>query len=104
VYDSVALVPATPWLGGGVPAAPQASMARAAGGYQLTLAGPGAVLFGVWARYGRHWRFATVPASRPVWLVPDDASAGPAGAVLVSSVDRVGIESERVPVAVAKAQ
>ena len=100
-YQSAALAPATPWLGAELPAAPKAAARRETGGTGLRLsAGPGKPVthYAIWSRYGAEWRFAVAPSSRPVLLLPDDAVAGPAHAVVVSAVDRLGNESVRVSV------
>ena len=100
-YQSAALAPATPWLGAELPAAPKAAARRETGGTGLRLsAGPGKPVthYAIWSRYGAEWRFAVAPSSRPVLLLPDDAVAGPAQAVVVSAVDRLGNESVRVSV------
>ena len=61
-------------------------------------AGKSNAQYAIWSRHGGEWRFAVVPASRADWTVPDDLTHGPASAVFVSAVDRLGNESERVPV------
>ncbi|WP_229205976.1 glycoside hydrolase family 10 protein [Duganella sp. Leaf126] len=102
-YQSAALAPATPWLGADLPPAPGAAARRQAGGTGLRLtAGAGKPVshYAIWSRYGAEWRFAVAPASRPVLLLPDDATAGAAQAVVVSAVDRLGNESARVTVAI----
>jgi uncharacterized lipoprotein YddW (UPF0748 family) len=100
-YQSAALAPATPWLGSDLPASPKAVARRETGGTGLRLsAGPGKAVthYAIWSRYGAEWRFAVAPSSRPVLLLPDDAVAGAAQAVVVSAVDRLGNESVRVSV------
>ncbi|WP_317205484.1 glycoside hydrolase family 10 protein [Janthinobacterium sp.] len=101
VYQSAALVPATPWLGGEAPAAPVVAAQREAKAYTLKLAGgagKAVAQYAVWARYGGEWRFGVVPGGRAVWTLADDATAGAATAVVVSAVDRLGNESARVSV------
>ena len=66
-------------------------------GLKLT-AGKANALYAVWSRHGAEWRFAVVPASKVDWTVADDAKLGPATAVVVSAIDRLGNESERVSV------
>ncbi len=51
--------------------------------------------YAIWARYGANWRFAVAPGGASEWSLPDEAG-GPASAVVVSAVDRLGNESERV--------
>jgi len=110
VYQSAALIPATPWLGFDLPLAPAVLVRRNAGAIVLTLKAasakaaapvPGLIRFAVWSRYGREWRFAMVPAlpgAAATWSALDDAAAGAASAIVVSAVDRLGNESERVDV------
>ena len=97
-YQNAALVPATPWLGAEAPAAPVVQARRDGGVLKLALA-PGAgkpvAQYALWARYGTQWRFAVVPGARTEWALADDAT-GPVNAVVVSAVDRLGNESERV--------
>jgi uncharacterized lipoprotein YddW (UPF0748 family) len=90
-YDNIALVPSTPWLGTQRPPVPSASLGKASGGRQLKLSGKDAVLFAVWLRSDGVWRFATVAASRPTLLLADAVTS-----VVISSVDRLGNESERI--------
>jgi uncharacterized lipoprotein YddW (UPF0748 family) len=100
-YQSAALTPATPWLGSDAPAAPQAAARRESNGVALKLAagaGKPVAQYAIWSRYGSEWRFAVAPASRPVLLLADDAAGGAAQAVVVSAVDRLGNESERINV------
>jgi hypothetical protein len=99
LYAGPALVPATPWLGSGAPGAPKVSAAYKGGAVNLKLAaGKADALYAIWSRYGREWRFAVAPASSGQWSVPDDAKLGAADAVVVSAVDRLGNEGERVQV------
>jgi uncharacterized lipoprotein YddW (UPF0748 family) len=99
LYAAPALVPATPWLGSGAPNAPKVSAAYAGGAVNLKLAaGKADALYAIWSRYGSEWRFAVTPASNGQWSVPDDAKLGAANAVVVSAVDRLGNEGERVQV------
>jgi uncharacterized lipoprotein YddW (UPF0748 family) len=100
-YQTAALAPASPWLGSELPAAPGASARRESNGVSLKLAagaGKPVAHYAIWSRYGSEWRFAVAPASRPVLLLADDAAGGAAQAVVVSSVDRLGNESERIHV------
>jgi uncharacterized lipoprotein YddW (UPF0748 family) len=99
LYGAPALVPATPWLGSDVPAAPKVSAARKGGAVNLKLAaGKAGMLYAIWSRYGNEWRFSVAPATRGEYSVPDDAKLGAANAVVVSAVDRLGNEGERVEV------
>ncbi len=98
-YAAAALVPATPWLGAQAPKAPTVGAMRGAGGLTLALtpADPASTV-AIWSRYKGQWRFAVAPGAAASWSVPDDAAAGPASAVVVSAVDRLGNESARVSV------
>jgi uncharacterized lipoprotein YddW (UPF0748 family) len=105
VYQSAALTPATPWLGADLPAAPTVLVRRHPGAISLTLKAapikaPAPANYAIWSRYGREWRFAMVPAAAApsAWSALDDASAGTASAIVVSAVDRLGNESERIDV------
>jgi uncharacterized lipoprotein YddW (UPF0748 family) len=100
-YQTAALAPASPWLGSELPAAPSASARRESNGVALKLAagaGKPVAHYAIWSRYGAEWRFAVAPASRPVLLLADDAAGGAAQAVVISAVDRLGNESERIHV------
>jgi uncharacterized lipoprotein YddW (UPF0748 family) len=98
-YTGPALVPASPWLGSERPGTPQVSAARRAKSVDLKLkAGSANALYAIWSRYNGEWRFAVAPASRVDWSIPDDARLGPADAVVVSAVDRLGNEGQRVRV------
>ena len=100
-YQGPALTPATPWLGSQAPKAPSVAARRegAALGLQLAAGGGQPVAhYAIWSSYGAQWRFAVAPGARTQWAVPDDAALGPASAVLVSAVDRLGNESERIEV------
>ncbi|MYM93797.1 glycoside hydrolase family 10 protein [Duganella vulcania] len=100
-YQTAALAPASPWLGAELPLAPAVAVRREGNGVGLKLsaaAGKPVAHYAIWSRYGSEWRFAVAPASRPVLLLPDDAAAGAAQAVVVSAIDRLGNESERVSV------
>lgn len=95
-YQSAALVPASPWLGAEAPGAPKVGAQRGAAGLDLKLsAGKGATQYAIWARYGEEWRFTTAPATRGEVTLADEAGVQ-ARAVVVSAVDRLGNESERV--------
>jgi uncharacterized lipoprotein YddW (UPF0748 family) len=97
-YQSAALIPATPWLGSDAPGAPKVGAKRGAAGLDLTLsAGKSATQYAIWARYGDEWRFVVTPASRGDVTLADENGIA-AGAVVVSAVDRLGNESERVTV------
>ncbi|WP_338768526.1 family 10 glycosylhydrolase [Massilia sp. METH4] len=94
-YQSAALVPASPWLGDKPPEAPTVAVKRGEGGLAVAI-GPskGAATFAIWARYGDEWRFTTAPAAKNEVVLRDLAGV-PARAVVVTAVDRVGLESAR---------
>ena len=104
VYTQAALVPATPWLGAQAPRAPRLSF-KQAGGHGM----PDTVLiepeddsilrqFAIWKRYGSRWVFTVQPASMTQVALDADAKLGQADALVVSSVNRLGIESTRAAV------
>jgi uncharacterized lipoprotein YddW (UPF0748 family) len=98
-YASPALVPATPWLGDASPGTPRVGAVHKGAAVQLKLkAGKSNALYAIWARYGSDWRFAVAPAARVDWAVADDARLGAADAVVVSAVDRLGNEGQRIEV------
>jgi uncharacterized lipoprotein YddW (UPF0748 family) len=100
-YAAPALVPATHWLGSEIPGAPAVSARRDAGAVSLTLApGKANAQYAIWARFGKEWRFAVVPASQAEWRIPDDSALGAASAVFVNAVDRLGNQSAPVQVPV----
>jgi uncharacterized lipoprotein YddW (UPF0748 family) len=97
-YQSAALAPATPWLGTDAPAMPKVAGTRAGSAMKLALgAGDGKAVarYAVWSRHGGLWRFEVAPGVGADWLVRDDPALGPASAVVVSAVDRLGNESAR---------
>jgi uncharacterized lipoprotein YddW (UPF0748 family) len=93
-YATPALIPASPWLGSAAPGSPLVLARRQAGAVLLKLApGKDNAQFAIWSRYGNEWRFAVAPASRADWSLADDPTLGPASAVFVNAVDRLGNES-----------
>jgi hypothetical protein len=103
-YTAPALVPATPWLGNFEPGTPSARARRGPGGVRLRLQpGGGNAHFAIWSRHGAEWKFAVVPATALGFHIADDARLGPASAVFLSAVDRLGNETRRVSVPVASA-
>jgi len=101
-YDTAALVPASPWLEDGGPAAPTVQVsALPDGSVELTLDKPNgskpAQRWAVWQRYGVQWVFRVVHQRRftLATLQSGDASAA-ANALVISALDRVGNESPRV--------
>ena len=98
-YASPALIPTTPWLGSDKPGVPTVSARRDGDAVRLKLAaGSANAYYAIWSRHGAEWRFAVAPATRVEWTVPDDARLGAASVVVVSAVDRLGNESERITV------
>ena len=98
-YGMPALVPATPWLGNMALGAPTVRATRAAGGVRLTMSSAkAAAQFAIWSRHGDQWKFAVAPGSATDFTVADDGKLGPASAVFVSAVDRLGNEGKRVSV------
>jgi uncharacterized lipoprotein YddW (UPF0748 family) len=101
-YGKPALVPASPWLESGAPAAPLADLtSRPNGDFELSLRTPGSgkpvVRWAVWLRYGAQWEFRV--CLRPNLTIPRvnaDTSSAPLTGVVVSALDRVGNESPRV--------
>lgn len=103
-YATAALVPATPWLGAEQPLAPRLSRKRSdgAGTTDIMIVEPEDAStinqFAVWKRYGSQWLF-TVQASTQVEVAVDaDSKLGKPNAIVVSSVNRLGIESARASV------
>ncbi|WP_229459255.1 glycoside hydrolase family 10 protein [Massilia cavernae] len=98
-YGTPALVPATTWLGNAAPGVPGVSAKRGPDGVRLKLsAGKANVQYAIWSKHGGEWRFAVAPVSAVDFVIADDAQRGPATAVFVSGVDRLGNESARVSV------
>lgn len=95
-YAQPALAPATPWLDAVPPSAP--SLKRLRDGRVQIVPGPGeaAANYAVWRRFGTEWRFSVQPAREPMIDV-----AG-VDAVVVSTVDRLGNESGRAAVTLAR--
>jgi hypothetical protein len=94
-YQSAALVPASPWLGDRAPEAPTVGVRRTEGGLAVALgASKNAATYAIWARYGDEWRFTVAPATKNEFVLRDLAGV-PARAVVVTAVDRVGLESAR---------
>lgn len=107
-YDMAALVPASPWLEGGAPAAPTVHLsARPGGRLELTLGTPNgskpALRWAVWQRYGIQWFFRVVH-QHTFTLAAFQAGAAnaPLNGLVVSALDRVGNESPRIGILLAK--
>jgi uncharacterized lipoprotein YddW (UPF0748 family) len=98
-YTMPALIPPSPWLGDDTPGTPGVVAKREAKGVRLGLAaGKANATYAIWARHGNEWRFSVVPASSVDHLIADDPKLGAISTVVVSAVDRLGNESERVAV------
>jgi uncharacterized lipoprotein YddW (UPF0748 family) len=100
LYAEPALVPATPWLEAGGPAAPLVDLQPAASGqWRLHLQpGPGKPVarYALWLRQGSSaWRFVMTP--QPELLLERQGLTG----LVVSAIDRVGNEGPRVGLAIA---
>lgn len=104
VYADAALVPATPWLGAQAPSAPRLSFQHGHGPDA-----PDTVLiepkddstlrqFAIWKRYGSEWVFTVQPSSRMQVALDPDPKLGKPNAMVVSSVNRLGVESARTSV------
>ncbi len=101
VYTEPALVPASPWLGSGVPVAPRIAMRDdAASGYWVLDIAPGDTvvnaaragatsLFVVQMRTGDGWTTRIVPATERLHVLAPRSGAAPLD-VRVMAVDRVG--------------
>ncbi len=95
-YGTPALVPATPWLGSEAPGVPTATARRDGKAVQLKLVpGKNTVQYAVWSLHGGSWRFTVAQADGKELTIADEGK-GPASAVFVSAVDRLGNESARV--------
>lgn len=87
-YPMPALVPASPWMKVAAPAAP--TLARDGDMVRVEGLDAAAAHLAIWRRTGGAWRFSVQPATQPA------VALGGADAVLVSAVNRAGIESPRV--------
>ena len=100
-YATPALVPATPWLGAAPPAAPHLVLQRAnsAGSFDSVRieseAVSGSDRLAIWKRYGSQWVFVVQAATQGELSLQPDALLGKPDAVVVSLVNRLGIESVR---------
>ena len=104
LYDGPALVPAAEWLPGVAPVAPVVRLRRAsATAPTLRLErtqGEPDLLLAVWARYGRTWRFFTLPGGQGE--LPASFQGSPFDRALASSVSRTGLDSPPTTVADAR--
>ncbi len=98
-YRSPAVVPTTPWLDREPPARPAVAFGSDGRRFSVRVRpGPGEppFLWAVWTRRGEGWSFALHPAATQRVDIGDAETV--ADEVSVSAVDRLGNESERVPV------
>ena len=103
-YAQPALVPPTPWLAQSIPAKPRVQSARLTGSPERrrvrVFAADATDLthLAVWRKAGGVWSFAVQPVADRDVKLPVDPARGPVEAVVLSVVDRLGQESERVVV------
>jgi len=107
LYAAPALVPATPWLRSSAfaPRTPQLARGKNSDGspalrltigtHAWSLRQPPA-LFAVWKRYGSLWKISVLPAADATIDLAPDPALGAVSSVVVSSIDRLGVESARV--------
>ncbi|WP_394781662.1 family 10 glycosylhydrolase, partial [Undibacterium sp.] len=100
-YQNVALVPASPWLGNILPAAPVLTVdsvpAAAKAPIVTAKTAAGTSLLAIWKRYGKLWQFSVQPATNSRISAADDPVYGALQEIQVSAVDRLGNESPRAP-------
>lgn len=97
-YAEPALVPATPWLRAPAPPKPAPQAERAGSGWQLRLATAGQAAPWQWVvrlRTDTAWITMVLPGTTDRWALPRDVAAN---AATVSSVNRVGAESQPVTI------
>ena len=100
-YANAALVPATPWLGAQTPDAPELSLQQSQDPgvpdrvLIRTAGDPSVSRFSIWKRYGPRWVFAVQPASQIELVLNNDPTLGQPDAIVVSCINRLGIESTR---------
>ena len=101
-YATPALVPASPWLPGIAPAAPEvrARFARDDPGsitIEVAPTPPGAAwLLAIWARHGGQWAFSVAPLAAGEARIDARIAGTPVDALVVSAVSRSGLESPGV--------
>ena len=98
-YATRALVPASPWLPGAAPAAPEVRARTAPNDpdavmIEIAPAHPDAWLLAIWARRGEEWTFSVAPIAAGAARI----AGRPIDALVVSAVSRAGLESSRVTV------
>ena len=99
-YRTPALVPASPWLGAAPPATPVVRAGIAGDAIMLDVEATDAWLLAIWARHGATWTFRVIPGA-PQARIEARIDGKPIVALVVSAVNRVGVEGARVPVALA---
>jgi hypothetical protein len=94
VYDARALVPPSPWLADSTPTAPRVSAKRAGKGWELRLTPADKTVVRLWTvrwRSDGDWQSSVIPGTQRSVVLMNDARAA-----VVTSIDRVGMESEPV--------
>lgn len=86
-YTTAALPPASPWLSSSTPAVPKLENTR---GQITATASSDAVLLAIWQRTGKDWHFSTQSARYNIIRAAPDAEA-----IVVSAVNRLGVEGPR---------
>jgi uncharacterized lipoprotein YddW (UPF0748 family) len=110
-YRDAALIPAMPWLGRTAPASPAIAFfpnKSRSGSTNIQLQSnprDAVAQYAVWTRISNAWKFSVVPASNNgltigEWTLELNGEGDRPTAVVVSAVDRVGNESERVHISV----
>jgi hypothetical protein len=100
-YAEPALVPASPWLGGRVPAAPVLDGSMSGRGLELAWQPvEGAFVWALYEKRGGKWVFARRLPGRTTELLLDRVAlqARKVNAVALSAVERTGLEGERAVV------
>lgn len=95
-YATPALVPAAPWLSRAAPAPPTVdAFVDAAAPSIVRIAANGAPWrLAIWACYADAWRFSVIAGGRGT--IPREDGGRALSSIVASSVDRIGVESERV--------
>ena len=101
-YATPALVPASPWLERSAPDVPIAGMRpQPNGAWELTLATPqsgkAVARWAVWLRFGEQWEFQiSLQPTMAIAAVKPQTGGAPLTGIVVSALDRVGNESQRI--------
>ena len=100
VYDRPALPPASPWLSSEAPAPPRARVVATGDGAVEVEAAPASLeaarLWVVQVKRGDAWGYDILPAGQTRAKVSLPGDGGPLRAVVVSAVDRAGVQSRKV--------